>query len=378
MLYLLISTLVLGTAYFLLILYFLHHWSKIPLQGFTPTFLPATTVSIIIPARNEAANIGACLQSILSQNYPNHLMEVIVVDDHSEDDTASIVHSIAAPSIHLINLADYPIQGHAFKKHGIQTGIQQSRGKLILCTDADCQMGPEWLSRMVDFFEQEKIQMIAGPVNFNQENSLLERFQSLDFLGMMMLTGAGLQSGLLRMGNGANLAYTRAAFEAVGGFSGVDQLASGDDLFLMHKIEQHYPGQVRFLKSLEATVYTRAMPDWRSFFQQRVRWGTKNAAYQEWQITAVLGFVFGLCWAIIAAAVLSLFVPGFGCCLLILLLFKIGADYLLLSTASTFFQRRDLLRVFWQAQVLHIVYIAIVGLWANVRKQYEWKGRQVK
>lgn len=378
MLYLLISSIVLGTAYFLLILYFLYHWSKIPQADFAPQIFPSTPVSIIIPARNEAANIEACLQAILSQNYPAQLMEIVVVNDHSEDDTASIVQSIADPRIHLVNLADYPIQGHAFKKHGIQTGIRQSRGHLILCTDADCQMRPEWLGQMVAFFEQEKAQMIAGPVNFHLEKSLLERFQSLDFLGMMLLTGAGLQSGLMRMGNGANLAYTRAAFEAVGGFSGVDQLASGDDLFLMHKIEQQYPGQVRFLKSLKATVYTRAMPDWQSFFQQRVRWGTKNAAYQEWQITAVLGLVFGLCWAIIGAALLSAFVPGLGYCFLILLTAKIGADYLLLSTASTFFQRKDLLRVFWQAQVLHVLYIAIVGLWANVRKGYEWKGRAVR
>lgn len=378
MFYLLISTIVLGTAYILLILYFLYHWSKIPQTVFSPQVLPSTQVSIIIPARNEAANIGACLQAILSQNYPAKLMEIVVVNDHSEDDTASIVQSIPDSRIHLINLANYPIQGYAFKKHGIQTGIQQSQGKLILCTDADCQMGPEWLGSMVAFFEREKLQMIAGPVNFHHEKNLLERFQSLDFLGMMLLTGAGLQSGLMRMGNGANLAYTRAAFEAVGGFNGVNQLASGDDLFLMHKIEQQYPGQVRFLKSLSATVYTTAMPNWRSFFQQRVRWGTKNAAYQEWQITAVLGLVFGLCWAIIVAALLSLFVPGFGFSLLILLLFKIGADYLLLSAASTFFQRQDLLRVFWQAQVLHILYIAVVGLLANVRKQYEWKGRQVR
>lgn len=378
MLYLLISTVVLGTAYFLLILHFLYHWSKIPQRSLSPQFYPTTTVSIIIPARNEAANIEAGLHAILAQNYPKHLMEIVVVDDHSEDETASIVQSIPDPRIHLISLADYPIQGLAFKKHGIQMGIQQSRGNLILCTDADCEMGPEWLRSMVAFFEQERPQMIAGPVNFHREKNLLERFQSLDFLGMMLLTGAGLQSGLMRMGNGANLAYTRTAFEAVGGFSGVDQLASGDDLFLMHKIEQRYPGQVKFLKPLEATVFTTAMPDWESFFQQRVRWGTKNAAYQEWRITAVLGLVFGLCWAIIVAALLSLFVPGFGYCLLILLLFKVGADYLLLSAASTFFQRKDLLRVFWQAQVLHILYIAVVGLWANVRKQYEWKGRQVQ
>jgi cellulose synthase/poly-beta-1,6-N-acetylglucosamine synthase-like glycosyltransferase len=378
MLYLLTSTVLLGLAYFCLILYFLYHWSRLRLPAANSHFFSSTTVSIIVPARNEAANIETCLRAILNQEYPGHLMEVIVIDDHSEDETANIVKSIPDPRIRLITLVDYPIQGQAYKKHGIQTAVQQSRGTLILCTDADCQMGPNWLHTMVAFFDQEKVQMLAGPVNFHQEKNLLERFQSLDFLGMMLLTGAGLQSGLMRMGNGANLAYTRTAFDAVGGFSGVDQLASGDDLFLMHKIEQSYPEQVKFLKSLEATVYTRAMPDWKAFFQQRLRWGTKNAAYQEWQITAVLGLVFGLCWAIIGAALLSIVLPGFKYCLLILLLAKIGADYLLLKAASTFFQRKDLLRVFWRAQILHILYIAFIGLWVNVHKQYEWKGRQVK
>lgn len=369
---------VLGISYLLLIVYFLYHWSKIPLWTTAADFRPSTFVSIIIPARNEAANIEAAIRAILAQNYPASLMELIVVDDHSEDATAAIVCGITDPRLHLIQLADHPLpQGKAFKKHGIQTGIQHSQGELICCTDADCEMGSDWLRNIVAGYAQGGIQMIAAPVNFHREQNLLERFQSLDFLGMMLLTGAGLHSGLMRMGNGANLAYTRRAFEAVGGFRGVDHLASGDDLFLMHKIEQHFPGQVVFLKSREATVYTLAMPDWRSFWQQRLRWGTKNAAYQEWHITAVLGLVFVTCWGIILGGMGIVFsthlIVPFG----ILLLCKIVADYLLLYTASTFFWRKDLLRVFWPAQVLHILYIAGVGLWANLYKKYQWKGRRV-
>lgn len=369
---------VLGTSYLLLIVYFLYHWSKIPLWATAADFRPTTFVSIIIPARNEAANIEAAARAILAQNYPAFLFELIVVDDHSEDATAAIVRGIADPRLHLIQLAEHPLpQGQAFKKHGIQTGIRHSQGELICCTDADCEMGPDWLRNVVDCYAQGGVQMIAAPVNFHREQNLLERFQSLDFMGMMLLTGAGLHSGLMRMGNGANLAYTRKAFEAVGGFRGVDHLASGDDLFLMHKMEQHFPGQVKFLKSREATVYTLAMPDWRSFWQQRLRWGTKNAAYQEWRITAVLGLVFVTCWGIIFGGMGLVFsthlIVPFG----ILLLYKIVADYLLLHTASTFFGRKDLLRVFWPAQVLHIVYIAGVGLWANLYKKYQWKGRRV-
>jgi cellulose synthase/poly-beta-1,6-N-acetylglucosamine synthase-like glycosyltransferase len=232
---------------------------------------------------------------------------------------------------------------------------------------------------MVSFFEQNRAQMIAGPVNFYQEKNALERFQSLDFLGMILLTGAGLHSGLLRMGNGANLAYTRAAYEAVGGFSGVDHLASGDDLFLMHKVEGQFPGQVRFLKALEATVYTLPMPSWRAFIQQRLRWGTKNASYREWQITAVLGLVFGVCWGILLLAFcLPWAVSTLGLSLAILLFSKILADYALLRQAALFFRREDLLRSFVYAQVLHIVYIAVIGLLANVVKRYEWKGRRVR
>lgn len=368
---------ILGISYLLLIVYFLYHWSKIPLWVSPPNFQASTRVSIIIPARNEANNIEACVQAILAQHYPAHLMEIIVVDDHSEDATAAIVKSIADPRLRVLHLADFPVQGQAFKKHGIQVGIRQSRGELIICTDGDCVMGINWLHSVVSLYEHGQVQMIAGPVNFHREQSLLERFQSLDFLGMMLLTGAGLRSGLMRMGNGANLAYTRSAFEAVGGFRGVDHLASGDDLFLMHKIEQSYPGQVQFLKSLEATVYTLAMPDWNSFLQQRLRWGTKNAAYQEWRITAVLGLVFGLCWAIILVGITAIFVPGVLLSFGILLAGKIFADYLLLRKASIFFKRKDLLRVFWVAQVLHIFYIAIVGLWANLYKTYQWKGRKV-
>jgi len=378
LMWIILFTAVLGISYLLLIVYFLYHWSKIPLWIPSADFQASTTVSIIIPARNEATNIEATVRAILAQNYPAALMELIVVDDHSEDATAAIVQDIVDPRLRLIHLADHPLpQGQAFKKHGIQTGIRHSQGELICCTDADCEMGPEWLQSIVAAYAQGGVQMIAAPVNFHREQNLLERFQSLDFLGMMLLTGAGLHSGLMRMGNGANLAYTRQAFEAVGGFRGVDHLASGDDLFLMHKIEQYFPEQVVFLKSRAATVYTLAMPDWRSFWQQRLRWGTKNAAYQEWRITAVLGLVFVTCWAVILGVLGLIFSKSLIVPLSIVLICKIGADYLLLQKATVFFGRQDLLWVFWPAQALHIVYIAGVGLWANLYKKYQWKGRRV-
>src|SRR5581483_12089306 len=98
---------------------------------------PHTHISVIIPARNEARNIGACLESVLAQKYPKELFEVIVVDDHSEDNTVEVVHEHMADNVRCISLADYLPDSNninAYKKAAIATGIAASSGSLIVTT----------------------------------------------------------------------------------------------------------------------------------------------------------------------------------------------------------------------------------------------------
>ena len=68
--------------------------------------VPLTTVSVIIPARNEEKNIGCCIKSILEQTYAKHLLEVIVVDDYSTDQTVNVVAAFNKSNIRIIKLAD--------------------------------------------------------------------------------------------------------------------------------------------------------------------------------------------------------------------------------------------------------------------------------
>jgi cellulose synthase/poly-beta-1,6-N-acetylglucosamine synthase-like glycosyltransferase len=91
------------------------------------TIVPQTTFSIIIPARNEALYIGNCLQSIVEQNYPDDLVEIIVIDDHSTDDTSLIVEQFRAKhyNIKLIKLVD-ELNGeilNSYKKKAIENAI---------------------------------------------------------------------------------------------------------------------------------------------------------------------------------------------------------------------------------------------------------------
>lgn len=336
---------------------------------------------MIVPARNEAAGILETLQSLVNQSYPRHLFEIIVIDDHSTDATPDLVQSLNNPQIKFFHLREY-LQGqqaNAYKKLALGLGIQKAKGELIVTTDADCLAPTNWLLLIASYYEKNPCKFIAAPVNFFQEKNLLEKFQSLDFMGMMLLTGAGIRTGLFHMCNGANLAYPKQVFEEVNGFQGIDHLASGDDLLLLHKIAARYPGEIGFIKNVEATVCTQAKATWTSFLQQRLRWATKSSSYQEWQLTFILAMVFFLCVGIVVSGVASFFLSwSFFMCFLILFLLKSLADYFFLNRAAHFFQRDDLMSAFWVAQFLHIFYIVVIGIWSNLVKQYEWKGRKVR
>lgn len=380
--YLISSTAVLlSIAYFILIQWLLSQWKLLPpLKEGSITEVPGTKVSILIPARNEATNIAACLDSLLQQSYPGPLIEVIVIDDHSTDNTAAIVQSYASKGVRLLSLADHLASlTQSYKKAAITLGVSVAKGSLILTTDADCVAPPEWVRLVVQVHLKAHWECIAGPVLFHQERNPLERFQSLDFIGTMIITGAGISSGRLLLANGANFAYTKKAFQQVQGFDGVDEKASGDDVFLLHKMAAAFPHQVGFIKNAQATVLTQAMPDLRSFVQQRLRWGTKNASYSNVNVTLIAGLVFATCWGILLCFIL--FLAGFPYALagfLLALGIKTIADYQLLRAGMLFFSRLDLRPALAYSQIGHILYISLVGMGSLLVRRYEWKGRRVE
>src|ERR1700682_4971499 len=120
-------TLLVLIAYGILIEYYRRSWNKMPYFEMTAPGVSHTQtfVTVIIPARNEEKNIGKCLQSLLQQTYPKEAMEVIVVNDHSTDNTESIVKSFVQRFIRLINLAEHmngnPI--NSYKKKAVEIAV---------------------------------------------------------------------------------------------------------------------------------------------------------------------------------------------------------------------------------------------------------------
>ncbi len=257
---------------------------------------PAIDFTVVIPARNEQANIAACLHAVLQQKYPAALLEVIVADDFSTDDTAAIVQQLQEQYSNLRLLQIEKLlpqkQLNSYKKKAIELAINQARGSWIVTTDADCTMDNEWLATFAELINTKQPVFIAAPVRFINTGSFVSIFQCLDFLSLQGITAASVGAGFHSMCNGANLAYSKEAFLAVGGFSGIDKIASGDDMLLMHKMYVRYPTRIHFSFSPRSIVQTLPMPTWRHFFNQRIRWAGKADKFDDKRILLVLVFIY--------------------------------------------------------------------------------------
>lgn len=386
MLYIII---ILFLLYTLLILYYWRSWLSIP--SFKPqliNIIPKTKISVIIPARNEEENIANCLESVCNQSYPKELFEVLVVDDHSTDNTATIVRSYKNKNVKLISLKDFvKDELNSYKKKAIEVAIAQSTGELIVATDADCFTNEHWLQTIAAFYEQYDAAFIAAPVAIDCSNKFIELFQGLDFMTLQGITGASVHKKIHSMCNGANLAYTKKAFEAVNGFAGIDNIASGDDMLLMHKIYKLHPDKVMFLKSKEAIIQTAPVKSVKEFFNQRIRWASKADKYDDKRIFAVLLLVYLVNVLLLALPIAAIAWSGKYSILnieysligiwIFLLLLKTIIELIFLLPVSKFFGKQQMLWLFPFMQPFHILYTVIAG-WLGKFGSYKWKDRKVK
>ena len=371
---------ILTAAYCLLILIYYRWFTKMPQFNSLLTEGSVTKFSIIIPARNEEENIAKCISSILKNNYPLQLFEIIIVDDFSTDNTSAVVLKMQQQfaNIKLIQLKDITQSKlNSYKKKSIETAIGKSLYEWIITTDADCIVPQNWLSLFDAYIQLNKPVFIAAPVKFISTNSFISIFQCLDFISLQGITAASVSAGFHSMCNGANLCYNKEAFYAVNGFKGIDDIASGDDMLLMHKIKKQFPGKIGYLFSSNAIVETLPAPDWKSFINQRIRWASKATSYTDKKIFLVLLLVYLLNLSLFLLPFLSLFNADLFVLWLWLLCAKIICEIIFMNSVSKFFSSQKLLWWFPFMQPIHIIYTVASGLLGSFGK-YEWKGRTVK
>lgn len=335
-------------------------------------------ISILIPARNEAENISACLYSILPQidKHLPQVAELIVIDDHSEDDTARIVSDTAHPKLSLLQLRDKLKNRdnyNAYKKLALAYGLENATGEYILQLDADIIANPDFLSTILRTIDVHNPDMIAGPVIFTSDGSKFQDFQSLDILGMMALTATGIKTRKWFLANGANLTYRRGLVS----FSDSDT-ASGDDISAIQKLSQASQSKILFLTDKKGVVYTSSLETVSKFASQRLRWGTKNKKMKGLWTWLIMGIPFAnIIWLIVHPIAFILLGEVALMIALLHILFKLGMDYLYLTDVSEFYGERSKMRSFWYSSVAHIAYIGVIGVMSLFAKKYTWKDRHV-
>ncbi len=370
-----ILTTILTLCYVSVVLFFWRGWKNIPFFIRTKAE-PKIFVSVLIAARNEEEKIGKTINDILAQNYPKHLLQVIVVDDHSDDRTSEIILSYADRGVELIKLnEDQPI--NSYKKKAITEAIKTSKGDLIVTTDADCRMAPDWLNTVVAYYEQHDFKLISSPVAYFEEKNFFEEMQTLEFLYLIGLGASTIGNKMPSTCNGANLAYRKDIFFELNGFQGIDDLASGDDELFLHKVASRYPDGIGFCKSRDAIVYTHAKPTLSEFIQQRKRWASKSTRYKNKSVVALGVSIWFFNLFILATALLGFYNPAYWILAGSALLCKFMVELLFLIPMCNFVQRRNLLLYQPILTIIHILYFVYIGIAGNSGK-YIWKGRMVR
>ena len=344
--------------YFFLLLKICRNLLKI--KPFTDYSTPSSFVSVIIACRNEQEKLPALLESLSGQDYPRELFEVIIVDDNSSDKSSETAAENKG-QIHLMVLKN---KGKG-KKEAIRTGINVSKGRLILTTDADCTMGKSWIKTVAAFFEKYSPELIISPVQLAGTDGFFGKFQALEYLSLQGITAGSVMAGNGIMCNGANLAFTREAYLTHMEDLHFD-LSTGDDVFMLHSMKKDNNSAIMWLESSGSIVTTSASSTVFSFIRQRKRWISKWRAYSD-RFTIITGIFTLTAILLQLSAFVSLFFNiSFIWIFLIILVLKSLPDFLILRNTTSRYGKTDLMRWFLPAQLIYPLYVMGVLLYSLV------------
>jgi len=338
-------------------------------------------VSVVIPARNEADRIAACVEHVLACDYPAERFEVIVVDDFSTDATAARVQRLqpALPDgspddeaqVRLVQMADVMTHNGGSKPAAVAEGVDAARGDVILTTDADCTVRPGWIQAMALRCTPET-PFVAGSVRYAYDYGFFDRLQALQFTGLVAF-GAGL-IGLNAPAycNSANVAMRREVIDAL---DGVPEGAARDEMMLQH-VAYATDRDVTFATDPDAVVTTPPASSVGTYLQQQARWSSMGLHY-PFVLPRIVVLVLWLSHvALFAALAGAVVLPEWREPALSALLLKMVADGVLTFPFAKRQGDDDLTRAFVPTEILTIWAVPVVGLLGSFTS-VEWKGRKI-
>jgi len=364
---------VLTISYLSLMLYLftglLHNGKLKGSHGELPLQFPF--VSIVIPMRNEEEFIEATLNAVNLQSYGGE-WEVIVVNDRSTDRSADIVRAFCErhSRFSVIDIPHDSPQIASPKKRALNAGFLAAKGEFLLIADADCVPPPNWLNSMASHFAKGA-SVVQGSKANNGNNSFLHAYQKLETLGFTLIEAAGYNRNKPLVASAASLGYSKKLFFECKGFEGLYDLASGDDDMLIHRMAKIKGTRFVYNWDLDAIMPTAPVNSWLALLQQRARWGSNGAKYENKVYSAFLFCIYAFfLWLLVSPFLCLLGLP----ILYFLIPFSIKAvsDFLFLFTGAL---RLRSLKLLWCFPFVEIIQIPLFAAAVPIGHfgLYKWK-----
>lgn len=346
--------------------------------NFEPSTQKLNTFSVVVALRNEQHNVTALLNSLTSLKYPGDKLEVILVDDFSEDLTVETLKEKQQDvdlDIKVISLKNEGLtHNRAFKKTAIQIGVANAKNDWIVTTDADCVYESDYLKLLNAFIEKYKPKFVSAPVKLEPATTLFQKMEALEFKGLVALGAAYLQRDKPFLCNGANLAFKREVFMNLNGFKGFDHFESGDDVWFMHKVQERHPFELYFAMHKGLVVKSSPTENLKAFINQRKRWTAKNSGYKKVSQLITLSFdylfylfvLINLFGGIFSETMLGL--AGF------MVLSKILAELNLYATVNKWIKTPFWPLIYFVTVPFQIVYVVAIYPLSQLTK-FNWKNR---
>lgn len=326
------------------------------------------TVSVIVAARDEEENIQDCLTSLNNLNYPEGKIQIIVVDDKSTDRTGEIVNEFIKDKTKFLKVVTQKNIGELKGKTlAIANGIEQATGEIIMTTDADCEVSPDWVRTIVSYYTSEDVAIVDGMTN-QQEYSAFAAMQSVDFIYLLTVASGSINMGKPLSCIGNNMSYRRSVYDEIGGYAALKFSVTEDFNLLMatHKLKKY---KIIYPVDPGALVTSKPCSSYKSLYRQKKRWsmGGLESDFAGYFVTTT-AFITHVCM------ILTPFL--YSTSVLLLFAFKISIDYFFLAPVYGKLNLKLKLRDFLIFEVYFILYVFIVPFILIFDRKVEWKGRE--
>lgn len=336
---------------------------------------PKTAFTIVVPFRNEARNLPKLLESISRLNYPHKLIEIILVDDFSSDNSERVCIQWRMMHEHLdTTLLENLHLSNSPKKDAIRRAMPIAKHDWIVTTDADCVVPKNWLRTLDNYIQSNSPEMIVSAVMYRAKNNWFHHFQQLDLMSLQGVTIGSFGIGKPFMCNGANFAYTKNFFAEIGGFGGISESVSGDDVFLLQKAVNANKEKVHYLKNNDVIVKTKPENDLYKLFMQRVRWAGKTTGYKSGYAKLLAVVVLLMNFSLVC----GLWFVVYSCfnwkILLGVFLVKYIVDYILLYKSNAYLRKGKFFMPI-ASSIIYPFFTSVVGIY-SLFGSFTWKGRK--